>query len=127
MAPAAKLDVQDRCAARPGGVPFVGVAVDAVDVGDRGEGGQGRLFGGLACKETRGGGSEDDADGEARVVGEGGEDAGDLDGRYAAASGEEEVFFVVVVVGCDEGELGWLGGLGLCGGGGVYSSGELFC
>lgn len=80
-------------AAGPGGRPFVGVVVDGVDVCEGEEGGEGGLFGGLAGEEFRGGEGEDDADGEGRVVREGGEDLRELDGCNGTAAGEEEVLF----------------------------------
>ena len=76
--------------------------VDAVEVRDCEQGAEGGLLGGLAGEEARGGGREDQSDGERRVGGERVQDEGDLDGGDAAAGGEEEVLFTVGGVGGGE-------------------------
>ena len=87
--------MQNSGAACPGGRPLVGVAVDAVYVGDGEERGDRRLLGGLAGEKARGGGSQNKADREVRMRGESVENEGYLDGGDAAAGGEEKVFFMV--------------------------------
>lgn len=60
--------MQDVCAPRPGVHPLVLVLVDGVDDGERGEGGHGGLFGGVAGEEAGRVAGQDDADGEVGVV-----------------------------------------------------------
>ena len=59
MRPSPQFYVQHAAAAHPGVHPFFFVEEDAGDVGDGEEGGEGRLFGGLAGEELGGGGGED--------------------------------------------------------------------
>ena len=59
-----------------------------------------RLFRALALEEVRSGFSEDDTDGEVRVVRECFEDVGDLDGCYGSAGCEEKMCFSIVGVFC---------------------------
>lgn len=68
MRPLAKVDVQDAPAARPCCARLMLVQVDAVDVWQRRQRRNGRLFCSLAAEKVGGGLCEDDPDGEVGVL-----------------------------------------------------------
>jgi hypothetical protein len=95
----------------PGLNPLVFILVDSIDVRERGQGGHGRLFGGLAGEKASRVLGKDDTNGEVRVVYKSGYDEWELYDRNGTASSEKKVRFAIVErrgEGCGRGALGFI-------------------